>query len=49
MQSLVLCDLMDCFDSLILLCNTYIMSTQHLWSALGQRSEKPGLVGVEYL
>ena len=49
MQSLVMCDLMDCFDSLILLCNTYIMGIQHLCSVLGQRSEKPRLVGVEYL
>ena len=29
--------------------NTYIIDTQHLRSALGQCSEKPGLVGVEYL
>ena len=29
--------------------NTYIIGTQHLRSALGLRSEKPGLVGVEYL
>ena len=27
----------------------YIIGTQHLRSALGLRSEKPGLVGVEYL
>ena len=32
-----------------LFCNTYIRDTQHLWSALGQCREKPGLVGVEYL
>ena len=44
-------ELLNCIAGFIVgfVCNTYIIGTQHLRSALGLRSEKPGLVGVEYL